>query len=547
MSEKSGEQFLHQKYPEIHTSEAVKRTQKRERVSSQKPEDKIAAYLKRRNNALSPEPLKGHPDFDRKERNINMLKKKLYKSVIIKPEDIPEGYFENQRRIAREQGHGDIEISEELRKQTTEVIISDQKSTLDNWIDYFTSPDSDSYPMWAKYWAFRGVLNLSSYNKEKQSFNKRKKDTVSPFPDLNREALAYVIDAVIKKINREDVPQDNLEFEKLLQGANFGKLYAWAIEKITPVEEYELLEIRGEWLRYEQGSDHMSLVESLQGHGTGWCSAGETTAEFQLKEGDFHVYYSYDKEGKPTIPRVAIRMQGNQIGEVRGIAHEQNLDPQIAQTDILDEKLKEFGQEGEKYQKKTEDMRRLTQIERKQNQGEELSKEDLRFLYEFDDKIQGFGYEEDPRIKEIQEKRNIRKDLAFVLEYQEEEISLTQEEALKGGIKYHYGDLKLSGLTSAEGLELPDSIGGSLNLSDLTSAEGLKLPDSIGGDLYLSGLTSAEGLKLPDSIGGYLKLSGLTSAEGLELPDSIEGFLYLSGLTQAEKEKISKKYPQIIR
>ena len=79
-------------------------------------------------------------------------------------------------------------------------------------------------------------------------------------------------------------------------------------------------------------------------------------------------------------------------------------------------------------------------------------------------------------------------------------------------------NLDLSGLTSAEGLTLPQSVGGSLRLSGLTSAEGLTLPQSVGGDIYLSGLTSAEGLTLPQSVGGSLRLSGLTSAEGLTLP-----------------------------
>jgi hypothetical protein len=70
------------------------------------------------------------------------------------------------------------------------------------------------------------------------------------------------------------------------------------------------------------------------------------------------------------------------------------------------------------------------------------------------------------------------------------------------------GWLDLRGLTSAEGLTLPQSIGGGLDLSGLTSAEGLTLPQSIGGELDLRGLTSAEGLTLPQSIGGELDLSG---------------------------------------
>jgi len=364
---------------------------------------------------------------------LNRIKEAYHKQYLIKPEDIPESYFDNQRRRARELGYGEIEITEEMRQEAAENIRADQKATLDLWLDYFLSPDSDSYPMWAKYWAFQGMTKLGSYDKEKHTFSKRDKTTVAPYPDLNREALAYVLDAIIKKANQKNIPlaQDNPEFQKLLQGANFGKLYSWAIEEVTPTEENELLETRGEWVKYPQGSDPTPLVESLQGHATGWCTAGENTARHQLKGGDFYVYYSYDKNGKPTIPRIAIRMEGNKIGEIRGIASEQNLDPQIAQTDILANKLKEFGEEGERYKKRVQDMRKLTEIEAKQQKGEELSKEELRFLYEVDEKIEGFGWQEDPRIEEIRNQRNIRKDLAFALGCQEEEISLTKKEALK--------------------------------------------------------------------------------------------------------------------
>ncbi|KKN09843.1 hypothetical protein LCGC14_1042460 [marine sediment metagenome] len=94
--------------------------------------------------------------------------------------------------------------------------------------------------------------------------------------------------------------------------------------------------------------------------------------------------------------------------------------------------------------------------------------------------------------------------------------------------------LYLNGLQSAEGLTLPESIGGSLYLNGLQSAEGLTLPESIGGYLYLNGLQSAEGLTLPESIGGSLDLNGLQSAEGLTLPESIGGYLYLPHSVRAE-------------
>jgi hypothetical protein len=76
----------------------------------------------------------------------------------------------------------------------------------------------------------------------------------------------------------------------------------------------------------------------------------------------------------------------------------------------------------------------------------------------------------------------------------------------------------LSGLTSANGLVLPQSVGDDLFLDNLTSAEGLVLPQSVGGYLDIHNLDSAESLVLPQNIGGGLDLSGLTSANGLVLP-----------------------------
>src|SRR3989338_3414029 len=100
--EKFGEQFLHQRDPRLHVSAEVEKTQarlkSRKERTSQKPAEKIEAYLNRLKNILNPPPLERDSKFDRKERNINMLKKSLYGNVAIKPENIPESYFENQRR-----------------------------------------------------------------------------------------------------------------------------------------------------------------------------------------------------------------------------------------------------------------------------------------------------------------------------------------------------------------------------------------------------------------------------------------------------------------
>ncbi|MEK7625252.1 MAG: hypothetical protein AAB467_02775, partial [Patescibacteria group bacterium] len=344
--------FLKQKY-NLHNTPEVESAAKRvaartEKEVPQDPVSRIQNYLDRFTEIVErKEPAK-------RERGIEALKRVLHDKFIIKPEEISNSYFETRQRLDREQGRGDIEITAEKRDQLTEVVITDQKGSLDQWIDYLSSEDA-TYPDWLKYYAFRSILGMGEYDKEKKQFTKRSKGTVKLFPDLNREALAYVLDAISKKAKKEDIniqtesEGDRKEFEKLLESENFSKLYAFAIDKTTPATESALANTRGEWVKYRQGRDHLPLVKSLQSHGTGWCTAGESTAEAQLKNGDFYVYYSLDENGKPNIPRAAIRMRGKSIVEVRGIAADQNLDPYIGE--IVQMKMQEFP-DGKAYEKK---------------------------------------------------------------------------------------------------------------------------------------------------------------------------------------------------
>jgi len=237
-----------------------------------------------------------------------------------------------------------------------------------------------------------------------------------------------------------------------------------------------LKETRGEWIKYKQGSSPDELVTSLDGYPLEWCTANPDTAGSQLQGGDFYIYYSLNNVGEAKIPRVAIRMQGDKLAEVKGIAPDQNMDPYIS--DVVKEKMDEFP-DGEVYKKKSEDMKRVTEIEERNEKGEELSEGVLRFLYQIDSKIEGFGYGEYPRIKELIEGRDKKADLSLAIGCSPEEISLTKEQALSGGIKYHHGDLHLNRFTTAEGLKLPKSIGGNLRLNGLTTAKGLTLPESI--------------------------------------------------------------------
>lgn len=363
---------------------------------------------------------------------MRVLKQKMHELFVIKPEEVPQSYFDAQVRLARERGYGDYQIGEEQKEELTEVVVSDQESSLDAWIDYLSSKDA-MYPDYLKYFAFRSITKMGSYDKEKKEFTKRGTGTTKPFPDINREALAYVLDALEKKHTKKELAEltnveDHIKLNKLLDAENFAKLYAFAIDKLTPASAEQLENIKGKWVKYDQGSDHMLLVNSLQGHGTGWCTAGESTAQTQLANGDFHVYYSEDAEGNAKIPRVAIRMEGSKIAEVRGVAEQQNVDSHI--TPVVQEKMKEFP-DGKQYEKKSADMRLLTQIENKVKKGEELNKDELVFLYEIDQKIEGFGYEKDPRVKELQFQRNIEEDQLIIFECTSQEIAHSSDEMNK--------------------------------------------------------------------------------------------------------------------
>lgn len=398
-------QFLHERNPSFHASLEVETAVDYLRAGGEaipnQPSEKIAAYLGFLANGdyVNDGILTG--DQSSIDRQIA--------HHVIRAKDVPEGYFELQRRIAREQGHGDVTITREMRGQMVEAVQSDQHAGLAKWVEYIGGEDG-GYPDWFKHYAFGSVTKLGNYDKEKGEFLKRSKGTTAAYPELNREALAYVYDALNKSRVRHEAVDggaNNDQLQKLLKGANFGKLYAHAVLAISPASPELRKEVRGSWTKFDQTSDPRTarrLAGSLQGHGTGWCTAGESTAKSQLQGGDFYVYYTRGEDGKDTVPRVAIRMADGEVAEVRGVNAAQELEPELA--DITSEQLKDLPG-GEAYIVKAEDMKRLTALDKKitANPETELADDELRFLYEFDHEIEGFGYGTDPRIGEIRAKR----------------------------------------------------------------------------------------------------------------------------------------------
>ena len=509
-------------YKDLHNSERVLHVSK----ESDKKRERLLNYFNRL------EEIHKRVAESKNKSDEKLLKGFYYDLYIIKPEDIPESYFQNQVKLARERGYGNIKLTNEDRKRMTDQVIEDQKHSLDKWIEYFLyDEESKSYEMWEKYWVFQGLQSLGKYDKETYKFSKRDKTTVYPFPPVEREFIFTTLHLMEDYI--KDKKGDE-EIKSALSSGNFKMLYEYVIKQSMLKDKLQSNTTSGKWVKYEQGSDYNILRSSLQGYYTGWCTAaGENFAKSQLVGGDFYVYYTLDNNGEAKVPRIAIRMNGKtEIEEIRGIADRQNMEPEMMP--ILEEKLKEFP-DRDKYFKKEHDMKLLTLIDKKVNNNIELTLDELKFLYEIDSKIEGFGYERDPRIDEIKNKRNIKQDYALIFDVKGEEVALSQEEWKQNPNKFKIldSDLYLRHLVKPNGLVLPHHISGSLFLDGLYNAERLILPKSIGNTLSLEGLSTVEGVVLPQKIGN-LDLSGIISPKGLILPRHIDGSLYLDNLTSVE-------------
>ena len=567
-----GAEFLRSNNPNIHKTMGgpARREKVRTGKTIEKPDEVISVFLNRYAQVLQ---RKGEQE---RKKGIEAIWRMVKRDNIIKEENISRA-FNNYLNRKRDMGE-DIAESEipRLKKEYAEMKIEDQEDSLYNWIEYFASHETDTYPLWFKFLALKNVLRVGEYRPREKQFYKRTKYTAKPFLTLNKQALAGIYEHFNKIVEGKDIETEDEEFRTYLENKNFVKAYIRRMEILKRNRGAEHLEvIDGKWRRFTKGQEK-EMFDSLQGHHTGWCLEGSiNTCEGYLDNGDALIYYSNDKRGDPTIPRLTIAFRGKGIREISGIEEGQTLDEYIFP--VLKEKLEEYPQEAERYNKAAEDMKRVTEIH---NSPLSISKEDLRFLYEIDGKIHNFRGGTDPRVKEILRGRDAREDIAYIFGSAKDQICILNDE---GGIpkeeffsgKYtHYLTPKFNKYKLVVNIEMKDEdletmkkngvtkfpivIGGiykkinlsitnikdiqplpwgvkSLSLNGLTTAEGLKIPEGVD-HLELNGLTNAEGLNIPEGV-KYLSLDGLTNPEGLVIPESVVD-LYLNGLKTAEGLKI---------
>ncbi len=438
------ESFLPEKYPNMAGTKPVERAvDKSFRQGEQGPrgkEDRIERYLSRLDHIVED------------ERGWELLKHKIIKEFSIDADDeetltkVAHGLYESEKRIAIEQGRGrDIEqlgSDEEIINKYKTLVHEKQdiqEKSLATWLDYLEQNDAE-YPTWFRYFVVRNLEKMGSMDKERGEYTKRTSYTVAPFPELNSEALGFVYRVLTQGIGHEfdDDESQKGTIESLIKKKDFSKLYTFA--QIETAGQLNKESIEGEWVKYDQGSDHHILEQALRGKGTGWCTA-EGSAYAHLQGGDFYVYYSKGPNGVFTEPRIAIRMDGDNLGEVRGVNQRQELEPQLIS--IAEDKYHSLPG-GEKYDKKSQDMKMVTKLVKKQEKGEKFTKDDLIFLYELNSPIEGFGYQRDPRIEELKRVRNqtrgkLSEDLCIIFECTPDQFAYSKE-GLNKNTKVYIGE-----------------------------------------------------------------------------------------------------------
>ena len=413
---------------DIVNSSFEKARKQKEKLPGKNNERRNFAYLSRLDNMV--------------EKHGDALEQKLWaasaENLVMDYEDIPDAYWKQQEQILRDNGQG-RELSRDEKETLAEDLIEKQRESINTWSNYLGDKDCP-YPLWFKVYAFDGVSKMGLINKETKEFEKRDKSTVASFPTLNPEVLAKVYRNINEfyGVDKEDWLAQHPDDEKLVslvKSGNFPKLYAKELfETKTIIKTPEKPEdIEGDWFTYQLG-DEDELAKAAEG--TGWCIADPNVAHNYLSYGNyagndndweedednseednqnsskakfiiFKLKAPNSPDGYSTNGVASIRLDPDgMVTEVSGLNEGQAIEDSLIPT-VKEKVLSLPG--GKEFLQKFEDKQTLIKLDHKLQKGEDLTKEELSFLYELDRPIANLDTynDEDPRITELKEKYGI--------------------------------------------------------------------------------------------------------------------------------------------
>ena len=414
------------KHKDIVDSSFNKARQNKEKLPGKNNERRNFAYLSRLDRIV--------------EKYGDKAEQKLWEAsaenVVMNYEDIPDSYWKQQEQILRDNGQG-RELSRYEKEILAEDLIDKQRQSITSWANYLGDKNCP-YPLWFKVYAFDGISKMSNaLNLDDADYNRRDNTTALSFPKLNAEILAKVYRNINEfyGVVKEDWLSKHPDDEKLVslvKSANFPKLYAKELvdTKVIIKTPERTEDVHGDWFEYKLGDEEeiASLAE-----GTRWCVVDPNVAHNYLTYGKYghsrntgtdnessskakFIIFRLEDPNSPGIfasnGSASIRLDPNgKVAEISGLNEGQAVEDALVP--IVKEKTLSLPG-GEKYLQKFDDKQALIRLDKKMEKGEDLTKEELSFLYELDRPIATLDTynEEDPRIPELKEKY----DLEYALE-----------------------------------------------------------------------------------------------------------------------------------
>jgi hypothetical protein len=175
-----------------------------------------------------------------------------------------------------------------------------QQSTILEWVNYLKQSEYDEA---FKYLMLKSVLEYN-YDFKTNKLIERTNKTLRNFTNFDAGTLSEVYAQNSKYLLKDYVELQVKNVDAIVKSKNLVK------------ESKD-----GYWIKFDGGSkvnqeqiqkNAKELSQLVQN--TYWCT--KTNAYSQLKGGDFYVYVT--KADKELLPRIAIRMEGDRVGEVRG-------------------------------------------------------------------------------------------------------------------------------------------------------------------------------------------------------------------------------------
>ena len=418
------------KYKDIVESSFNKASQNKEKLPGKNNERRNFAYLSRLDRII-----KKHGD-----KAEQKIWEASAESVVMDFEDIPDSYWKQQEQILRDNGQG-RELSRSEKEILADDLIEKQRESITSWTNYLGDKNCP-YPLWFKVYAFDGISKMSNaLNLDDANYDRRDHTTALSFPKLNAEILAKVYRQInnFYGVDKEDWLKKNSDDEKLVslvKSANFPKLYAKELldTKVILKTPERAVDVHGDWFEYKLG-DEEEIADLAEG--TRWCVVDPNVAHNYLTYGQFinpgedNNYDDDDWEDDdqteypeakfiifrledPNSPGVyasngsaSIRLDPDgMVAEVSGLGEGQAIEDALVPT-VKKKTLSLPG--GEKYLQKFDDKQTLIRLDKKMKKGQDLTKEELSFLYELDRPIATLDTynRRDPRIPELKEKYNV--------------------------------------------------------------------------------------------------------------------------------------------